>query len=244
MQRYDYNRLGILAKQLFRLAELFVALQIIWCTYTRLHYAVKISGEYFRELFTVIASPLFAFILCHGIIIYLIAKSSARFSGQQNQSANNVVEAQLYDYRETIPYENNNNNQRTSLIYQSSPTTFSSSMTPSIEEDIMHEDKQNIISEVSTINIKNYEVDTDHMDSDTDSGYHPKAYKTRMHSEKFNRECSVKKHEELCPSETEKFPNDMKLSDEEFNRSVDAFIAKQLRFRRHESLSIALSNQS
>nr|XP_048318563.1 uncharacterized protein LOC125418611 [Ziziphus jujuba var. spinosa] len=214
-----------------------------------LPFAVKISAaDYLWKLFTVIASPLFAFILCNGIIVYLIAKSSATFSGERNHtSANNVVQAQLYDYEEIIIEENNNNNNNSqrAISWSKSETepeshdeTFSSCViSSSIEEDInVYQDKQILIYEVRTCDIKNYEADTD-TDSDPDS-HHPKAYGRRTLSDKFNRECCVKKHGELRRSETDKFRNIMTLSDEEFNRAVEAFTAKQLRLCRQESLSI------
>ncbi|KAH7520004.1 uncharacterized protein LOC107424669 [Ziziphus jujuba] len=236
-----YNRLRSLAK-VFRFAELFVALLVLSWTFTRLPFAVKISGEYFRKLLTVIVSPLFVFILCNGIIVSLIAKSG-KFSGQ-NQSANSV-EAELY---EEITRNSSSSSERT--MSESESETQSSAT-----ENIVYDDKQ-IISEVNTTTATQNEVETD-TDSNPDSD-HPKSYR-RTQSEKFNRECSVKNHGELRRSETEKFVNitksgedcppeklypQDKLSDDEFNRTVEAFIAKQLRFRRQESLSIVLPNQS
>lgn len=235
-----YNRLRSLAK-LFRFAELFVALLTLSWTFTRLPFAVKISGEYCRKLFAVIVSPLFVFILCNGIIVSLIAKSG-RFSGQ-NQSANNV-EAELYD-----DIIKNSSSERTRS--ESESETESSAV-----ENIVYDDKQ-VICEVNTTATTRNEVNTatDHSDPDSD---HPKAYR-RTQSEKFNRECSVKNHGELRRSETEKFRDIMKscedyppekltpqdkLSDEEFNLTVEAFIAQQLRFRREECLSIVLPNQN
>ncbi|KAH7515246.1 hypothetical protein FEM48_Zijuj10G0006500 [Ziziphus jujuba var. spinosa] len=218
MQRhYNNNHHGSLAKQLFRSAELFGALQILsWTTlFTRLPFAVKISAaDYLWKLFTVIASPLFAFILCNGIIVYLIAKSSATFSSQRNNtSANNVVQAQLYDYEEIIIEEknNNNNNSQRAISWSESEaapeshdeTSSSRMISSSIEEDVnVYQDKQIIISEMSTCNIKNYEADTD-ADSDPDS-CHPKAYGRRTLSDKSSRECCVKKHGELRRSKKDK----------------------------------------
>ncbi|KAF3441001.1 hypothetical protein FNV43_RR19287 [Rhamnella rubrinervis] len=224
MQRY--HRLRSLTK-LFRLAELCVALLFLSWTFTRLPFAVKISGEYFRKLFSVIVSPLFVFMFCNAIIVSLIAKSG-RFSGQNRSAANNV-ETELYE----------------EIIKNSSERTRSESesdrQSTAIEEEIVYDDKQ-IISEVSSTATEE-EVDTDDTDSDPISD-HPKAYR-RTQSEKFNRECYEKPHGELRRAQTEELKSgDDELSDEEFNRTVEDFIAKQLRFRREESLSIVLPDQS
>lgn len=238
MQRY--NHLRSLTK-LFRLAEVCVALLFLSWTFTRLPFAVKISGEYFRKLFSIIVSPLFVFMLCNAIIVSLIAKSG-RFSGQNRSTADNV-ETELYE----------------EIIKNSSERARSESesdiQSTAIEEEIVYDDKQ-IISEVSSTATVD-EVDTDDTDSDPDSN-HPKVYR-RTQSEKFKRECSEKPHGELRRAETEKFRStwksgeecppkklyaEDKLSDEEFNRTVEDFIAKQWRFRREESLAIVLPNQS
>ena len=80
----------------------------------------------------------------------------------------------------------------------------------------------------------------------------------RSQSEKLNRDRPEKSRGVLLRSETEKcqqimisgenrgktwYPED-DLSNEEFQRTIEAFIAKQQRFRRQESLAIVFQDQS
>ncbi|XP_028760357.1 uncharacterized protein LOC114719070 [Neltuma alba] len=75
----------------------------------------------------------------------------------------------------------------------------------------------------------------------------------RTQSEKLKEECPERTQQKLRRSETEKkhmengresmYPQD-NLSNEEFQRTIEAFIAKQMRFLREESLAIVIQNQS
>ncbi|XVF17934.1 hypothetical protein REPUB_Repub10bG0167600 [Reevesia pubescens] len=219
-----YNRLRSFAK-VFRFLELLLALLFLVWTFQRLPFAVKISGEFVFKLGGVIASPLFVFIVCNVIIVTLIVKSDIF-------SAVNNADSKLYE----------------EIIRNSENRSKSES-----QEEIIYQDKE-IISEVNTSNGTCEEMEPEpesESDADIDN---PRVYR-RSKSEKL----AIKKSEErvkkeLRRSETENCrkieqidedlsPED-ELSNEEFQRAIEDFIAKQLRFRREESLSIVLQSQA
>ncbi|KAL5557335.1 hypothetical protein UlMin_039571 [Ulmus minor] len=226
MESFDFNivRAGKPSpmktyNRIIRIAELFFALIFLFWIFARLPSAVEISGEYLRLLSDVITSSLFVFLFCNAIIVSLIA-NSGRFSAQ-NQSGSDTENA-IYDRmakdRAKSPSENDN---------------------ASIETDeTVFEDKQ-VISEVNATAVKDHEIaDTN---SDSDSNYDlPRSYR-RWKSENFERTLGLSEDLDrtLRRSESENcrdivLAGKEDLSDEEFKRTVDAFIAKQLRFRREE----------
>ncbi|GAV76919.1 hypothetical protein CFOL_v3_20392 [Cephalotus follicularis] len=240
MQRF--NRLRSIAG-LFRFVELFLALLCISWTFNRLPFAVKISGDFFRHISGVIKSPLFVFLLSNGIIAALIAKSGGISDQRRHNAVTNLSEEIM-----------KNSGDRTKSLSEEEEES---------REEIAYEDKQIIISgEVHTIT-RTCESHDDvglFPDSNSESGSDsegPRIYR-RTKSEKMEgRGGSGEKV--LRRSETEKFTGkvgktcpdfagslhlDDDLSDEEFQRTVEEFIAKQLKFRRQESLSIVLPNQS
>ncbi|KAF5772831.1 hypothetical protein HanXRQr2_Chr13g0581821 [Helianthus annuus] len=58
----QYQRFKRIAK-LFRLVELLSAVVLLSWISTRLPFVIKLSGEYFRQLLSVIVSPLFIFLI-------------------------------------------------------------------------------------------------------------------------------------------------------------------------------------
>ncbi|XP_012491635.2 uncharacterized protein LOC105803782 [Gossypium raimondii] len=218
-----YNRLRSIAK-VFRIFEVLSALLFLAWTAERVPFAVKISGEFVLKLGGIIASPFFVFLICNVIIITLIAKSGI-FSAVRNADSKVCEE----------------------II--KTADTHSKSVS---QEEIVYQDKE-IISEVNTSTRECEDMEPEpEPESDSDfEADNPRVYR-RSKSEKLERE-KVKK--ELRRSESEKkcrkienmdeklFPED-DLSNEEFQRAIEDFIAKQLRFRREESLSIVLHSQA
>ncbi|XP_062102446.1 uncharacterized protein LOC133812665 [Humulus lupulus] len=226
-----YNRIISLAK-LFRFAELCVALFLLMWIFTRLPLAVEISGGYCRQVAGFLTSPLFVFLLCN-IIVVTILVNSGRLS----------VRNQIVDETESELYETIVKNSRDRKHDSPSKNDIALSET---EGTTVYEDKQ-VISEVNTtVTIK--EAVTDHFDPYSDF---PKLNR-RWKSEKFERECEEDNHGdnhlqrsesekcmEIVVSDRERHPienlaSHEKLSDDDFNRIVEAFIAKQLKFRRRE----------
>ncbi|KAA8547395.1 hypothetical protein F0562_003741 [Nyssa sinensis] len=197
---------------------------------------LRISGEYFRRLIIVIVSPAFVFVVSNVIVITLLAKSGQLSC--QKPTVNNV-ETDLYE--EFIRNSENHVNFR----FETSP--------PAPEpKEIFFQDKQ-IISEMNTItsNHKSNESTTD-----TDTVSESKVY--RSQSENRKTESSEKPCGKLRRSETEKCREYVifgeirgetsclvdKLSNEEFQRTIEAFIAKQMRFHQEEKIAIVLHNHS
>lgn len=247
-----YNHLPNLRK-LFRLIEFCLALVFLFWIFNRLPFAIRISGEFFMRTAGVIASPIFVFFLCNAIIATLIAKSG-RFSGENPATDN--AETEFY---EELLKNNENRCSKPLSENPSSPPRLPSHATKEME----YQDKE-IISQVNntTQTDKNGDGAVDmelysssDSDSDTDS-HNPRVYR-RSKSEKLERKPAEKvKAKKLRRSETEKCMNAVKstggeglcpedeLSDEEFQRAIDEFIAKHLRFRREESLAVVLQNHS
>ncbi|KAK8717577.1 hypothetical protein V6N13_044838 [Hibiscus sabdariffa] len=217
-----FNRLRSLANA-FRFLELLLALLFLAWTFERVPFLVKISGEFILKLGGVVASPLFVFLISNVIIVTLIAKSGI-FSSVSS------ADSKIYD--EITKIAENRSRSET-------------------QEEIVYQDKE-IISEPNTNTLKCEEMGPEcESESDSDAEMdNPRVYR-RSKSEKLPiRKTEEQVTKELRRTETEKhrkienineelFPQD-ELSNEEFQRTIEDFIAKELRFRREESLSIVL----
>ncbi|XWS42091.1 hypothetical protein CRYUN_Cryun17cG0138900 [Craigia yunnanensis] len=219
-----YNRLRSLTK-VFRFLELLLALLFLAWTFERVPFAVKIFGEFVLKLRGVIASPLFVFLVCNVIIVTLFAKSGIF-------SAVNNADSKLYE--EIIKNAENRSKSES-------------------QEEIVYQDKE-IISEVNTCTPTCEEMEPE-SESDSDAKVdNPRVYRRSMSEKLAVRKSEEEVKKELRRSETEKcrkienideklFPED-ELSNEEFQRTIEDFIAKQLRFRREESMPIVLQSQA
>ncbi|XP_061972506.1 uncharacterized protein LOC133694817 [Populus nigra] len=253
-----YNRLQTLTK-LFRLLEFCLAIILLSWIFNKLPFAVKISGEFFRRLAGIVASPLFVFLLSNGIIATLIAKSG-RFSGE-NYGADNA-DTQLHE--ELIKNTGNNRNcpkpflsqNPNVLLSHAATSTATSTGTTKKVEEVVFQEKHIIISEENAFTSTRENENEDHdpeadMYADPDSDRENLKIR-RTKSEEMGRKNYVKEKKQLRRSETEKlgsreenlFCREDGLSDEEFHRAIDEFIARHLRFRRQESMSVVFQNQS
>ncbi|KAJ6989958.1 hypothetical protein NC653_018460 [Populus alba x Populus x berolinensis] len=253
-----YNNLQTLTK-VFRLLEFCLALILFSWIFNKLPFAVKISGEFLRYLAGIIASPLFVFLLSNGIIATLIAKSG-RFSGE-NHGADNA-DTQLYE--ELVKNTDSNRNcpkpflsENPDLLLSHAATATATEMeTTTKEEEVVFQEKHIVISEENTSTRTRENGDEDHAPdaeiySDLDSDCEKRKFR-RTKSEKMEKKNYVKEKKQLLRrSETEKLGSgeenllcrENELSDEEFQRAVDEFIARNLMFRRQESMSVVVQNQ-
>ncbi|KAL3583530.1 hypothetical protein D5086_014591 [Populus alba] len=253
-----YNNLQTLTK-VFRLLEFCLALILFSWIFNKLPFAVKISGEFLRYLAGIIASPLFVFLLSNGIIATLIAKSG-RFSGE-NHGADNA-DTQLYE--ELVKNTDSNRNcpkpflsENPDLLLSHAATATATEMeTTTKEEEVVFQEKHIVISEENTSTRNRENGDEDHAPdaeiySDLDSDCEKRKFR-RTKSEKMEKKNYVKEKKQLLRrSETEKLGSgeenllcrENELSDEEFQRAVDEFIARNLMFRRQESMSVVVQNQ-
>ncbi|PIA52743.1 hypothetical protein AQUCO_01000543v1 [Aquilegia coerulea] len=233
-----YRRVRKLAN-LFRLFEVVLALILVsWFT-TQLPFIVEIFGNYFKKLCVVIISPRFVFVIGNAIIITLFLKSD-QFSSKSSSNSSNE-EVNLY---EEFVKKNNENRQKICMEVSS----FSSSP----KEEIVFEDKETVC-EVSSVPVpvpRDSPLRTPRTNKLRDA--QRKSYR-RTQSENIKRDEVLQKPEKkLRRSETEKYRTfggkssvgEKELSNEEFQRTIEAFIAKQAMFRWEESMAVVLHNQS
>ncbi|ESQ45432.1 hypothetical protein EUTSA_v10010637mg [Eutrema salsugineum] len=236
----------------FRVTEICVALLFVCWIFTCLPFAVRISGDFLRRLACVVSTPLFVFVLGNSIVVALLTTKSTVFSaGRSIYGGDGGAEADIYDaFIRSV--ENRSNSPDRDLT----------------EEIILYDDKQMIATTVTDSNSNSNSNSTvareDHVAiepekdpiSVTDS---VKDYPTKVYR-RSKSEISAKQSPEMVTkpslrrSETGKcreivesceevpFPED-NLTNEEFQKTIEAFIAKQLIFRRRESLAVVIHNQ-
>ncbi|CAK7329669.1 unnamed protein product [Dovyalis caffra] len=200
---------------LFRLIEIGLVLALISRFSIQLPVAVRNSSEYFKGLTVTLVSPRFIFVLGNVIVITLFAKSG-QFSGQ----------------------ESNGKSSSTDLYEEFVQKSEKSQGTHQYEAE--SRERQVIYVE--------YKVT-----EDASTSLESKKY-NRSQSEKLKRPNGNKSCRELRRSATEKcrksidsdkesekssFPED-KLSNDEFRCAIEAFIARQKRFRIDEENSYIL----
>ncbi|KAK2357396.1 hypothetical protein P8452_76733 [Trifolium repens] len=217
-----------------RIFELCIVLLLLSWTLTRLPLAVSISADYLRRL---AANPLFIFAVSNAIIAALIAQSG-RFSTQNSDDLSGAGKI----YSEFI----NNRTAVSDREHQPPSVTVDPPPVEVVEEDVKCQDKE-VISEIVPISTMLTVSDREAVAGSDFASFR------RSQSEKWKGEAvKMKQRKQLRRSETEKlretekenlYPQD-KLSNEEFQRAIDAFIAKQMRFLREESSAIVVHNTS
>ncbi|XP_023748279.1 uncharacterized protein LOC111896541 [Lactuca sativa] len=226
MQRYrSFRKIA----KLFRLIELFLAVVLLSWISTRLPFVVRVSGEYFRQLLSIIVSPLFIFLVGNVIVLTLVVKSG-HLTG-----ANTAV-----DNAGTDLYEDIVNN-----VSDDDPPVLK-------HEEIVYQDKR-IISEVNTKPITG-EIKVSESSANSIPDLDPKIYRRSQSENLMKREPFLETeilNWKLKRSETEigrrkvDSPVDNvvdELSNEEFQKKIEGFIAKQVRFHQEEKLAIVPHN--
>ncbi|KAL3341299.1 hypothetical protein AABB24_025713 [Solanum stoloniferum] len=224
--------------KVFRVVEFcFVVLLLLWIS-TRLPFAVRISGEYFRQIVGLILCPVFIFILCNFIVLILLLKSGLH-SGDSSFFRNVTGAEVLYD------------SFLKNTEFSADFSSGNSSLVPENEaRDIVYEDKQTIFEESIVTNQKSF--GSEELETVMNKALTKPKVPRRTQSEKLNEEkISVK----FRRSETEKcrkvtHPGDSvspetahevdELSNEEFQKAIEDFIAKQTKFHQQEKLAIVL----
>ncbi|KAJ7967301.1 tRNA-methyltransferase non-catalytic subunit trm6MTase subunit [Quillaja saponaria] len=196
---------------LFRFIEVCVVLFLVSRLSIKLPVAVKNSSQYFRDLSVFVISPHFIFVVGNIIVIILFAKSG-QFSAQDSDK-NSSVSSNLYE----------------EFIQNS------------VKNHVIDPDKNKIKYS------ENQSIDT----GNTNTCLELKEYK-RSHTEKLSsvncekprcvlRRSQTEKCRKLVPYEEKlaetSYPEDG-MSNEEFQQTVEAFIARQQRFRREEEYSV------
>ncbi|KAJ4910611.1 Uncharacterized protein Rs2_05232 [Raphanus sativus] len=226
---------------LFRITEICVALLLLCWIFTSLPFAFQISVVFLRRITSVVSTPLFMFLLGNSIVVALLTTKSAVFSAAS--TIDGGTETDIYD-----------------AFIRTGENRVVSSDVGDLTEEII-DDKQIIETETDSnsnptvAREDNAAVEPEKNSvSVTDSTEdHPvtRVYR-RSKSEISAKQCPVTVAKPLLRrSETEKcretvescgevpFPEDG-LTNEEFQKTIEAFIAKQLIFRRRESLAVVI----
>ncbi|KAJ8567550.1 hypothetical protein K7X08_019758 [Anisodus acutangulus] len=197
--------------KLFRIVEVCLGLFVLLWSSTRLPFAVKISGEYFRQLISIILSPLFIFLISNVIVLTLFFKSR-RLSGDSSTEL----------YNSFIEQEDCSGN-------------LNAFPAPERREETVYQDKQTILE----VNAR---------ETVTEKAFNSQITR-RTKSEKFERGSTNKEiYGKLRRSETEMCrkiynsgdPSVDELSNEEFQKTIETFIARQIKFHKEEKLAIVL----
>ncbi|KAI3761061.1 hypothetical protein L1987_51467 [Smallanthus sonchifolius] len=226
----QYRRFRKIVK-LFRLVELFSAVVFFsWISF-RLPFVVGVFCDYFRQILSIVVSPLFIFLVGNVIIVTLVVKS-----GQITENPSDVDNAGSDLYEEIA------NNVREDAPPVTEP------------EEIVYQDKR-IISEVNTKPIDDNCCKQNKIKPNSVPDLDRKTYRRSQSENLTKTECFVepdKHYGKLRRSETEitrrkvdtPAVNDVvdELSNEEFQKKIEGFIARQIRFHHEEKLAIVAQN--
>lgn len=201
-------------KKLFRITEIFIVLALLTWALTRLPFAVRVSGEYLRHLVSIVVSHLFVFFLSNVIVLILFLKSRTLFLQHDINSEIHVDFCQEF-------------------ITSSGGAALSAGESfRQAEENIVYQDKQTIL-EVTKVRVhkRSQSSESFRRERMSDCGGCGKQLR-RSETERKRRV-----EEEAAAEQVEKVDG---LSNEEFQRAIEAFIAKQIKFHQEEKLTIVL----
>ncbi|XP_051140336.1 uncharacterized protein LOC127257878 [Andrographis paniculata] len=198
------NGFGSAIAKLFRVLEAsFIFFFLVWAS-TRLPFAVRISGEYFRRLLNLLLSHFSIFLLSNFIVLTLLFKSR-----KQAAAAGDAISDDLC-------YEILKNHWITSGGGRSP-----SSSPPPPPENIVYEDKQAILELPKGVVRRSRSENLRRSGGDGDNNKVLRRSETA--ADKWRRRAMVDE-----------------LSNEEFRRAIEAFIARQIKFHREEKLAIVV----
>ncbi|ESQ31122.1 hypothetical protein EUTSA_v10004766mg [Eutrema salsugineum] len=253
LRRFNrFRRIG----RFFRAAEFCVAILFVFWTFTRLPFAVQISREFLRRIAAVISTPLFVFLLGNCIVVVLLAKSSDQTTGAAARAETDIYQAFVRSVEDrSKPSDEDLTAEE--IVYDDKQVILTT------------DDHLNLNSNPNPIPVAGENIPqrgNDHVEIDFDCvSDEPKVYRRSKSAiqgpDDDDEDEMVVKPKCLQRSETEKcrkfedgeitkgdkkkknYPED-NLSNEEFQKTIEAFIAKQLMFRRQESLAVVVHNKS
>ncbi|CAH8320300.1 unnamed protein product [Eruca vesicaria subsp. sativa] len=242
---------------LFRITEICVALLLLCWIFTSLPFAVKISGEFLRRISYIVSTPLFMFLLGNSIVVALLTTKSTVFSAAG--AVDGGAEADIYDVfiRTGENRANSPDGGDPIIVYDDKQIVNtekdSNSNHTEAREDYTEARDDNTAASEEHAQLK--PVKDSVTDTDASENHHITKVFRRSKSEITSKETQETAAKPLLRrSETEKcreiveaceevpFPED-NLTNEEFQKTIEAFIAKQLIFRRRESLAVVIHNQ-
>ncbi|KAG8383360.1 hypothetical protein BUALT_Bualt04G0004400 [Buddleja alternifolia] len=191
-------------KKLFRVTEIFLILIFLTWSSTHLPVAVKVSGEYFRQLANIVVSHLFVFLLSNVIVLTLIFNSRHFFPHQSFQNLGEIDVEELCG--EFIEFSCEAPSQRS--------------------EEIVYEEKRTVIEVTSEVKV--------HRRSQSESLRREKMMSLEEDSGKQLRRSETEKRRKVVDDGGETVVDE--LSNEEFQRAIEAFITKQIKFHKQEKI--------
>ncbi|XP_021717846.1 uncharacterized protein LOC110685606 [Chenopodium quinoa] len=251
------RQLQSLAK-LFRFVEVCIVLVFLSWLSAHLPFAVRISGEYFRKLVSLILCPTSIFLLGNAIVVTLLAKSGL-FSGDCSSSIDNAV-AELYDEFRSEDDDDIPVLGKEEIVYQDKEIICEENVKkPLVSKLVLEEIKPKAVFS-DEIKPKAYFSDEKKPET-VFSDEKEVSYRRSQSENMMKRECVENKQEKLRRSETDiywrSFTGDEStaaataeelmedgMSSDEFRRTIEAFIAKQVSFHREERLSVVLHGQA
>ncbi|XP_010484644.1 PREDICTED: uncharacterized protein LOC104762931 [Camelina sativa] len=235
LRRFNrFRRIG----SIFRAAEVCVALLLVFWTFTRLPFAVQISGAFLRRIAALVSTPLFVFLLGNSIVLVLLTKSSSEQTTASAAASTTNAETE---------------------IYEAFVRSVESRSKPSDDEDLADEtvyhDKQVIVTHLNADeNITHVQIDhpsgkvygRSKSDVSAKQSSSPNIMKQRrsLQRSKTDKCCIVREIENQKEDDNNKYddPEEDDMSNEEFQKTIEAFIAKERLFRRQESLAVVVHN--
>lgn len=202
------------------IAIMFVSFSLSF-TSSYLPAVLEFSGAFFRRIFSLLLCPHFVFLIGNVIIITLFAKSSSE-KKTSDQTEEELSEAKIESVNVEIGISGERNESDnvdggisgvTEKIVSEVPAVVSAAEERESEEKVYRRTKST--SEMVVVKEEKKEL--------------------------RRSETEVRRKIEESPVIHRRFEED-ELSNEEFNRKVEAFIQKQQRFLREEKLAVVLSN--
>ncbi|KAF9620095.1 hypothetical protein IFM89_010745 [Coptis chinensis] len=243
-----YRRLRNIAN-FFRFFEICVVLVLVSWFSTSLPFTFKMFSVYFKDFCSVLVSSVFVFVVGNAIVLTLILKSG-KFSGAKD-TGNDFYE----EYVKNSTVNNSPPASEEAVNDDISPPVVTEDTSPSApvavpEMDVVSQDKQITHKEPTPIHM----YPNTRMNTSTDT----KVYE-RTRSEKVMKQGDdetpkrvlrrSKTERRSCRAEIsgEKMGNaywcaEEEMSNEEFKSTIEAFIAKQVKFLKEESMTIVLKN--
>lgn len=224
-----HNNLRFVANA-FRFLEVCLAIGLFYWIFAQLPVAVGIISEYSRQILSFFSRPLVVFVFFNAIVAAVASKTDRL--GDQTPSDGDYTD-DLYE--EMVKLNESRSNLSTSQDNQE-------------HKEIIFQDKQIVISSTPAPRISSVSASS----GSEKAVKCPKVYR-RTKSEKMPKrhQMAGTSGRQLRRSETTKLRNvgfsvdhefhwNDELSNDEFQRAIEEFIAKQLRFHREESMAIVL----
>ncbi|KAL0454162.1 UNVERIFIED_CONTAM: hypothetical protein Slati_0755400 [Sesamum latifolium] len=197
---------------LFRFLELFVFLIVVSRFSTQFALSLRLSGEYFRRISVAIISPRFVFLVGNAIVIALFLKSG-RFSGGDGEKVADFYEEYVEKCRKNQQACNSKEEKKASDPHKSHGVRH-------VEKAMHRSNSENLDRSAAQANIRRRELRRS-MTEDCRKIQDPERKTATAGSYSYAEE---------------------EMSNEEFRRTVEAFIARQQKFlREEEGFSAAVS---